>query len=235
MNLLLKALQIQLTREKPIRDPIAEMRTYYHRIAAMSKLKEDNIFAAILLNSMNEHLGPLQQTVHSMTSSSPTFKSEMIVSCLLATDNLVRHRVELGYPANPYTPSSSLSPSSASAAILSRPHPPRFVCSNCKRGNHTTEFCISPRDKMAGRSIGEARAAYRATLNLQQNRRDSQNFRPLRPQAAHVASSTTLSQSHSNSVDSSHTSPPADIFINGLRYVIVPSHHTWNAPRPAHG
>ncbi|KAI0273169.1 hypothetical protein BGY98DRAFT_936381 [Russula aff. rugulosa BPL654] len=147
INLLLKALQIQLTREKPIRDSIAEMRTYYRRIVAMGKPKEDDIFAVILLNSMDKHLGPLQQTVNSMSSSSPNFNSEMIVSYLLATDNLVRHRVELGYPANPYTLSSSLAPSSAFAAISSRPHPLRPVCSNCKRGNHTTEFCISPGGK----------------------------------------------------------------------------------------
>ena len=38
------------------------------------------------------------------------------------------------------------------------------ACSNCKRSNHITDFCIQPRGKMAGRSIKETRAAQSTAL-----------------------------------------------------------------------
>ena len=60
VNLLFKALRIELSYKKPIRDTRAEMHNYYRRIIAMGKLQEDHIFAVILLNSMGKHFGPLQ-------------------------------------------------------------------------------------------------------------------------------------------------------------------------------
>ena len=38
-------------------------------------------------------------------------------------------------------------------------NPTRPVCANCKSANHRTEYCISPRGQMAGRTISEAHAA----------------------------------------------------------------------------
>jgi hypothetical protein len=40
----------------------------------------------------------------------------------------------------------------------------KAACSNCKRSNHITDFCIQPGGKMAGRCIKEARAAQSAAL-----------------------------------------------------------------------
>jgi hypothetical protein len=90
INLLLKALQIEFTYEKSIRDSVAELRTYYRRILAMGELKEDIIFAVMLLNSMNKHFGPLQQTI---MCSSLNLNSEIIVARLLEEDTLIRRRV----------------------------------------------------------------------------------------------------------------------------------------------
>lgn len=80
IDLLLKVLQIELTYEKSIHDSVAEMRSYYNRIVAVGELEEDDIFAVILLSSMNKHFGPLQQAI---MSSSPNLNSEMIVARLL--------------------------------------------------------------------------------------------------------------------------------------------------------
>lgn len=82
INLLLKALQIELTYETNICDKIAEMRTCYERIVSMGKITEDDIFTVILLNSMTKNFGPLQQTIHSM-SSTPNFNSSSIITRLL--------------------------------------------------------------------------------------------------------------------------------------------------------
>ncbi len=90
INLPLKALQIEFTYEKSIRDTVAETRAYYRRIVAMGELKEDVIFAVMLLNSMNKNFGPLQQTI---MCSSLNLNSEMIVIRLLNEDTLIRRRV----------------------------------------------------------------------------------------------------------------------------------------------
>jgi hypothetical protein len=90
INLLLKALQIEFTYEKSIRDSVAEIRTYYRRIVAMGELKEDVIFAVMLLNSMNKHFAPLQQTI---MCSSLNLNSEIIVTRLLEEGTLIRRRV----------------------------------------------------------------------------------------------------------------------------------------------
>ncbi|KAF8497425.1 hypothetical protein F5888DRAFT_1697650, partial [Russula emetica] len=160
VNLLLKALQIELTYyEKSIRGSVAEIRNYYRLIVAKGKLKEDDIFAVILLNSMGKHFGPLQQTIIQM-SSTPGFNSEVIATRLLDEDTLIRRRVELGQSANPYMPTSSLAPSSAFAAVSSHPRSPRPISAKCKRDNK--DYCISPGGKMAGRIVDEARRAFRA-------------------------------------------------------------------------
>jgi hypothetical protein len=90
INLLLKALRIEFTYEKSIRDAVAEIRSYYRRIAAMGELKEDVIFAVMLLNSMHKHFGPLQQTIKCTLLN---LNSEMIIARLLDEDAFIRHRV----------------------------------------------------------------------------------------------------------------------------------------------
>ena len=89
IDLLLKALRIQFTYEKSLRDSLAEIRTYYRRIAAMGELKEDVIFSVMLLHSMNKHFRPLQQNI---MCSSLNITSEMIITRLLHEDMLIRSR-----------------------------------------------------------------------------------------------------------------------------------------------
>jgi hypothetical protein len=90
IDLLLKALRIKFTYEKSIRDPLAEVRTYYRRIVATGEVKEDVIFSVILLNAMNRHFRPLQQSI---MCSSLNITSEMIITRLLNEDALIRRRV----------------------------------------------------------------------------------------------------------------------------------------------
>jgi hypothetical protein len=54
--LLMKALEIRLSYDTPLRDTLAEVRSYYRRITAMgTKIADDDIFTAILLHSMSDH------------------------------------------------------------------------------------------------------------------------------------------------------------------------------------
>jgi hypothetical protein len=90
IDLLLKALRIKFTYEKSIRDSLAEVRTYYRRIIATGEVKEDVIFSVILLNAMDKHFRPLQQSI---MCSSLNITSEMIITRLLNEDALIRRRV----------------------------------------------------------------------------------------------------------------------------------------------
>jgi hypothetical protein len=91
----------------------------------------------------------------------PDCNSEMLARRILDEDALIRRRRELGLPAsNPTAHQAlSLSDQSAFAARSSRRRGPKPICSNCKRENHSANYCIFPGGKMAGRSIEEARAA----------------------------------------------------------------------------
>ena len=223
INLLLKALQIQVSYDKSIRDSVADMRNFYRRITAMGKFTDDDIFTVILMNSMNTHFGPLQQTINSM-SSTPGFNSETIAARLVDEDNLIRRRVELGQSPNPYMPASpsyppsSLSPASAFATLTSRPRFPRLNCDNCKCEGHTSDYCVHPGGKMAGRSIEEARAAYRASLNKHQTP-DTQVTPP-------PSSTTPVPMMNPSSLPSSSNT----IFVNGLPYTLDP---TCQTPKPS--
>jgi len=161
IGLLLKALDIRFSYDTPFRDTLAEIRGYFHRITAMGKIKDDDFFSVILLHSMSKHFTHLQQAVLKMTLL-PDFNSEMVVKRILDEDALIRRRRELDELAN-LTAHFSRSNQSAFAALNSRQRPgPKPICSNCKRKNHSTDYCISPGGKMAGRSVKEARAAFKA-------------------------------------------------------------------------
>jgi hypothetical protein len=90
--LLLKALQVEPTYKKSIRDSLAEIRTYHRRILAMGELKEDVLFAVLLLNSMKKHFGPLQQSI---LFSTPNLTSEIIITRLLEEEMLIHRRAAL--------------------------------------------------------------------------------------------------------------------------------------------
>lgn len=186
------------------------MRTAYQRISAMCPIQLDDIFSVILLNAMNKHMAPLQQYIHSL-SSSPSFNSETIANRLLDEDALVRRREELGQPRDPYSLTSFLSNASAFSTTAPRARVPRPICANCKRENHGTDYCIAPGGKMAGRSIEEARAA-------RQKARDSENSKPRSQNSSALATSPST-----NTATDSKT-----VFVNGLPYVPDP---TWNNSR----
>jgi hypothetical protein len=130
---------------------------------------------------------------------------------------LLSDDVELGQPANPYTLSPSVSKSSAFAAVTPRSRSLHPVCANYKHNTHTTDYCIAPGGKLAGRTIDEAHAAQRAAKP-----RDNQTYKPRTPnQNAHVTTSTTPT-----APDMSAT---GTIFVNGLLYV---PDTAWNTTTP---
>ena len=208
ISLLIKALDIRLSYETPLRDTLSELRSYYQRIIAMGKIKDDNIFAAILLHSMSDDFVHLQQSIQNMTHL-PNFNSEMIAKCILDEDTLICCRKELGQCANPNDPVTLTSQTVHIAQTW--PHAPRPFCMNCKKDNHTIDFCISTGSKMAGRTAKEAKAAYRAKF-----------LHPPCPTAP-TSSSAHIASNPIPSAPNTPSSPSIPIIVNGISYIPDPS------------
>ncbi|KAI0282308.1 hypothetical protein BGY98DRAFT_955297 [Russula aff. rugulosa BPL654] len=137
------------------------MRGYFRRITAMGKIKDDDILTAILLHSISDRFGPFashRQAVQDL-SHHPNVDFDMIAKCILDQVELSRRC----QPTNFSTHIPILNPS-AFAALKSLQRAQKPVCSNCKRTNHLTDYCTSSGGKMSGRTVKEARAAYRAAL-----------------------------------------------------------------------
>ena len=178
LTLLTKALQIRLKYDTPLSETAAEIINYHTQIMAIGSLKDDDIRAALLLHSMSDAFPHLQDVVQNMTHL-PNFSSEMILQRIYSEDALIRRRQELGI-ANP-TPTVPL-PSQTAFAAQSRPSTTKVICTHCKRTGHSADYCIAPGGKMAGRTVDEARAAWRATLpRTSPLSRPSSNSIPSRP------------------------------------------------------
>jgi hypothetical protein len=182
---------------------------------------------------MSDKFTRLQHEVQNMIHL-PNFNSEMIIKCILKDeDALIRRRQELGLPANPNGHVPLSAPSAFAAQTRTRP---RLVCSNCNRESHAMDFCIYLGGKMAGCTIEEARAAYKASLRL------AKTLRPLPsslPQSLRSTPSTHITTTTpSPSVPSSFTStssPNPSIILNGRRYIPDPSWFTTSSsPCPLH-
>jgi hypothetical protein len=163
----MKVLEIQFNCNTPFRDTLAQIRTYSRRITAIGKIKIDDIFTAILLRSLSDPSAPfhLRQAAQKL-SHLPNISFEMTTKCILALDQVEpfrrRYEHELSQPVNRFTEVPL--PNQSAFATNTRQSGPKPVCSNCKRDNHSTEYCMSPGGKMSGRTVKEARAAYRTAL-----------------------------------------------------------------------
>ena len=204
--------RIDFTYDSPLCDTLSDLCSYYQRISAGGQLKQDDIFSVLILNGLSKHFGPLQQSLNSL-SQTPNFNSEMLANHILDEDALIRRRVEAGQSPNPYAISSAPGSSSAFAAIQSQPKIPHVVCTNCKRETHGTDYCIAPGGKMAGRTIEEARTAFRAA-----QKRDVSRIP--KPSTANVATSPSPTT----------TTSSGTVYVNGLPYVLD---LMWTPPSPS--
>ena len=152
--LLKKVLNLEFDLSTPLSETSAKLREY---ITAMGKIDDDNLLTLGFLNALGdrqfEHLKPAIQTM----STTPGFCAASVVQLIKDEKRcLVQLQTEQSLPSRP----SALNRAAAfPAANMRRPKPP---CSNCGRLNHSSDFCIAPGGRMAGRSIDDARIAQRA-------------------------------------------------------------------------
>ena len=162
ITLFMKALELCLNYDTPLHNTLAEVHNYHYRIIAMGKIKDNDILTALLLHTMSSpEFIHLQQSMQNLTHL-PNFNSEMIAKWIHNKDALICWQKELNQPANPNN--ISLPTQTTFAAQNYMCTCPRLFCSNCKHKSHPMEFCMAPGGKMAGRSVKDARAAYRATF-----------------------------------------------------------------------
>ena len=218
ISLLIKALDVCLSYDTSLKDTLSELHSYYQPIVAMGKIKDNNIFAAILLHSMSGDFLHLQQSVQNMTHL-PNFNSKMIAKWILEEDAFIRRHKELGQQANP---NDHVILSSQTVHIAQTcPRAPKPFCTNCKKDNHTVDFCISIGGKMAGCLAEEAKAAYRA-----------KNPHPPHPtmnstppsSSVHVATPSTIIPVPSPSpTPPSSPLPSITIIVSSISYIPDPS------------
>jgi len=176
------------------------------KIKAISPLDYDQLKTAIAIKALGRHYKHLQSQIQSITRQQKISVVD-VASCLLQEDDHIHNHEEQGLlPIS--TAFAAQAPALGTCAPGSCPRP---TCSHCKHTGHLVDFCIQPGGKMAGRTIKDAMAAYRASKRQQCG--DSS----LQPLSANVAVIDNVSLSS--------TTTPSPFMINGVHYswILVPS------------
>jgi len=198
-----KVMKIEFCPGTRIAQTWDEIDTLIEKIKAIGPLDYDQLKTAIAIKALGRHYEHLQSHIQSITKQ-PNFSVADVASRLLQEDDHIRNREDQGLlPSS--TAFAAQTPTPGSRAPGSRPRP---TCSHCKRTGHLADFCIQPGGKMAGRTVEDAMAAYRAFKR--QQRTDG----PHQPSSANVAVT--------DSATSTSVTTPSPFVINGVHYAWVP-------------
>ncbi|KAN0126393.1 hypothetical protein V8E52_000033 [Russula decolorans] len=153
-----KAFQLRYNVDTPFSETILEIDLICERIIKMGTLTPDRLYALFIVNALGDNFPHLRPTIEAMVEA-PGFLSDALVQ-LLRTEDL-----RLRYSAKHDLQQAGVNPAKVPVHGNNN-EGAKAACSNCKRSNHITDFCIKPGGKMAGRSIKEARAAQSAALRI---------------------------------------------------------------------
>lgn len=175
---------------------------------AIGPLDYDKLKAAVVIKALGRHYEQLQSSIQSITKQD-NFSLKDVAKRLLEEDELIRNREAQGL-----VPSISALASQTSAPRARA----RAICSHCKRTGHYADFCIHPGGKMAGLTLEDAKAAYRAYRNQQRSESASQG----QGTSANVAVTGT-SASTAVTVPSTAAAPSLPpLTIGGFTYSLTP-------------
>jgi hypothetical protein len=127
-----------------------ELDTLMRQLKASGPLDYDTLQIAYMIHGLGEHFEHLRLVIQSIANQ-PNFTLDDVARRLSEEDDLIRYREERGL-----VPPSTALTSQAKSRV-------KTTCSRCKRVGHFAEFCIQPGGKMAGKTLEEAMAAYRAS------------------------------------------------------------------------
>lgn len=125
------------------------------------------------IKASGRHYETLQSAILSKTKQ-PNFTVQDVINRLIEEDDHI-----CNHEAQGFLPTvTALASQTVTARTRTRP-----LCSHCKRNGHYADFCIQPGGKMAGRTLEEAKAAYRASPRQQRTEDIPKN----QPTSANVA------------------------------------------------
>lgn len=161
-----KAFQIRFNVDTPLSKTILEIKLIHERIIKMGALTPDRLFALFIVNGLGDNFPHLRPAIEAMVEA-PGFSSDSLVR-LLRTEDL-----RLRYSAKHDLQQAGVNPTKVPVHGKNN-EGAKPACSNCKRSNHITDFCIKSGGKMVGRSIKEARAAQSVALRKSTHGRKNQ-------------------------------------------------------------
>jgi phosphohistidine phosphatase SixA len=209
--LLKEALEIRFNPDVSLTVTLTELNQAYNNIISMGDIDNEKLHSVLIINALGDQFSTLQSAIQAMTEE-PGYTPDKLIRRIRAEQALHRNRARVGLQTAGAT---------ALAATTSSSRDRNVVCSNCKRANHTIDFCIRPGGKMAGQTIEEARAAQR-TASGKPPRSTPGNRSG---QSAHVATTnqtppaTTTTMTNTTS-SSTRPQPPKQIMLNGASYVL---------------
>ena len=201
--LLKKFLDIRFESGIPFERTINELKDLHTRISDMGPVDGDKLLIFGFLHALGSRYVHLQSAIQ-RESNSPGFDSLTVEALIEAEQNLAHNH----------------DPPSHHIALAANPtRLPRTPCGTCNRLNHSTDFCISPGGKLAGKTIEEARtlqAAHRLAHPRPRPTRD-----PLIPSPQHAL----VANQPSPNVQT--------ITVNGAQYTLItPSPAPSPSPSP---
>jgi transposase InsO family protein len=215
--LIKKAMEMRFDATKNLDDTIIAICSLHTRIMNMGNMDSDSLLIVFLVSALGDDFPHLQSNIQSM-STAPGFSSLSVTHHIQDENKLLRNQEAQGLPVTPVT----------ALAAVGQDRSGRPPCSNCKRTNHHTNYCVMRGGKMAGRTIDEARATQHAA--------SSRSGQPPKSASAHAAASmppppvaetghSVNSSTQPSPVPTPSISPaPQTISVNGVTYVL---------PRPA--
>ena len=147
-HVLREALNTRFNPSTPLTRTFDDLQKLCRRFTKMGNMNDDKWKSLLIMNALGDNCPGLQKVIGEMLEN-PNVTSEDVINRVLREEQVLLCREKQG-PTN-------VSESATPAAVSNKKSRP--ICSNCKRTNHRTEFCISPGGQMAGKSIHEARAA----------------------------------------------------------------------------
>lgn len=135
---------------------IDKLHTRITDLGPMDEAKiNDHLLTVLLWNSLEEHLPGLHSRIDYMLDKAFS-SSRDVIRRLRLEEDLHIFRAQQGLPPVASEIPAYYTPTATSAKGKKKTRP---FCANCKRRSHSTDFCVLPGGKMAGRTIEEAHAA----------------------------------------------------------------------------
>ena len=121
----------------------------HDRYTKMGKMDDDRFKIVLIINALGTHFQTLQHSITDMVNS-PFITSADVKKRIVREEHLLISREKHGHVPTP---------DNTALAVIGNNKPAKTPCSNCKKTNHRTEYCIAPGGQMAGKSLDDARAA----------------------------------------------------------------------------